>query len=298
MILENSTDTDIVVNTVAELLKSSSRLLNSISDSATLDAEILLLATLNSFSTSIEYNRAFLRSWPEHSLSIEELTCFNNYIQQRLSHKPIAYIIGSKEFWSLDLQVNKYTLIPRPETETLVELAIKKIPKQESWRVLDLGTGSGAIALSIAVERFDSHVIATDKSYEAIQMANSNKKSLQIKNCFFSCTNWFDGLATKSFQLIVSNPPYIQEHDPHLASLKYEPLSALVSAEQGLKDCRLIIEQAKKYLIKPGYLLLEHGYDQAEEIKSLLISNHYHEIQQIKDLSGIIRVSMAKLNSI
>jgi release factor glutamine methyltransferase len=276
------------------LLKSSSQLLQKISDSPALDCEVLLLHALNKFPHGKLYHRAFLRTWPEYELKADQLQFFNTSIKQRLDGKPVAYITGFKEFWSLNLQVNEHTLIPRPDTEILVEQALELIPEHTPWRILDLGTGSGAIALAIASERKKCQIIATDKSFAAIQVARANAHRLNISNCQFINASWLDGLKKNSFQMIVSNPPYIKEDDPHLKqiALQHEPSSALSSADNGLQDIQNIINNAGKHLSHPGYLLLEHGYDQAEQVKILLAQYDYQFLSQVRDHNDILRVSI------
>jgi len=282
---------------IDKLLKNSALLLKDISDSPALDSEVLLLNALNRFPHDKSYNRAFLRTWPDYELQDDQHQLFNFYINQRIKGKPVAYITGYKEFWSLTLQVTTDTLIPRPDTEILVEQALELIPKQAAWKILDLGTGSGAIALAIASERRNCQVFASDLSMAAIKVAQNNAKRLNIRNCHFFQSCWLDAIAKNSFQIIVSNPPYIKENDPHLKQreLQHEPISALTSTNNGLDDIQQIISHATNRLIKPGYLLLEHGFDQAAQLKDLLLKDHYHIYSQVKDLGNITRVSIGKM---
>lgn len=278
------------------LLKTSIQQLHNLSDSPTLDSEVLLLYSLNKFPYGKSYNRAFLRSWSEYELKDDQQQLFNFCINERIKGKPVAYITGYKEFWSLNLQVSQDTLIPRSDSEILVEQALELIPKQADWKILDLGTGSGAIALAIAKERENCHVFATDQSFAAITLARNNALRLKINNCQFINGNWLNALAKNSFQLIVSNPPYIREDDPHLKQpeLQYEPISALSSIDNGLYDIKQIISSSINHLTKPAYLLLEHGFDQAEQVKNLFIKNHYQLYSQVRDYSNIVRVSIGK----
>ena len=274
--------------------------MQNVSDSPALDCEVLLLHALNKFPHGKLYHRAFLRTWPEHELKADQLQLFNTFIKQRLEGNPVAYITGFKEFWTFNLQVNEHTLIPRPDTEILVEQALELIPEHAHWRVLDLGTGSGAIALAIASERKNCRIIATDQSFAAIQVARANAQRLNISNCQFINASWLDGLKKNSFQIIVSNPPYIKEDDPHLKqiALQHEPISALSSTDNGLQDIHNIINHAGIRLSQPGYLLLEHGYDQAEQVKKLLSQYHYQCFSQVRDLNGILRVSIGVLKKL
>jgi len=283
-------------NSIARLLKDSSLCLQAISDSPALDSEVLLLDALEKFPHSKSFNRAFLRTWPEYQLKADQLQLFQSNLEQRRNGKPIAYITGSKEFWSLELQVNEATLIPRPDTETLVESALAHIPKQAKWNILDLGTGSGAIALAIASERKNSQIIAMDYSFSALLTARNNARRLKINNVQFYCGSWLSAMPQHYFNLIVSNPPYIMASDPHLqqGDLPYEPLSALASGEDGLDDIRVILQTAREHLLADARIFIEHGYDQAEAMQDLYSKLEYKDCQQDCDLGGIIRVTSGK----
>lgn len=282
---------------IDQAIKKSTLELQDISATPRLDGEVLLLHALNLFPHGKTYNPAFLRTWPEYKLEIDQLTLFNLCLQERLKGKPIAYITGFKEFWSLNLKVSEQTLIPRADTETLVEQALALIPQHAHWNILDLGTGSGAIALAIAKERQHCHVFANDRSLAAITMAKNNALRLNINNCYFFSGDWLAAIKQNMFQLIVSNPPYIREQDPHLqqAELQYEPISALISTDNGLSDLNQIITHSINKLVAPAYLLLEHGYDQAQQVKNLLLENDYQVDSQVKDINGIIRVTIARI---
>jgi len=284
-------------NSIAHLLKDSCLLLQVISDSPVLDCEVLLLDALEKFPHGKSFSRTFLRTWPEYQLKADQLQLFQSNLEQRRNGKPIAYIIGSKEFWSLELQVNDSTLIPRPDTETLVESALKHIPEQADWNILDLGTGSGAIALAIASERKNCQVIAMDYSYAALLTARNNARRLKVSNVHFYCGSWLSAMPEHYFNLIVSNPPYIKASDPHLqqGDLPYEPLSALASGEDGLKDIRIILQTARQHLLPDARIFIEHGYDQAEAMQDLYSKYHYKDCQQDCDLGGIIRVTSGQL---
>jgi release factor glutamine methyltransferase len=283
----------------------------SSSDTARLDAELLLLKAVNE-STGKAHNRTWLRTWPEASLTAEQLTQFKHYIEKRLNGEPVAYIIGKKDFWTLSLTVTPATLIPRPETELLVETALEKIKAAESskaaQRILDLGTGSGAIALALAAECPNCQILATDISQEALAVAQNNAQQHQLNNVSFIHSSWFEqlpeqipqqfteGFTEKRFDLIVSNPPYIAIDDKELEDnvQKHEPLSALHSGTTGLDDITLIIANARQYLAAHGWLILEHGYTQAEAIQQLLRRNGYRAIKTFSDLNGLARVTQAQ----
>jgi len=262
------------------------------SESARLDIELLLCSILKK-------DRSFVRAWPEHELSQQQLTSFQQLLEQRLAGEPIAHILGERGFWSLNLKVTKDTLIPRPETERLVELALELIPEKAQWEILDLGTGTGAIALSLAKERPSCFVSATDQSLAALDVAKQNAKDNKISNIEFIHSNWFSELKNKKFDLIVSNPPYIEENDPHLqqGDVRFEPLSALTSGEEGLDDIRTIIKNSQAHLTKNGILLIEHGYDQAEAVCNLFNLSGFNKVENFKDDNGVPRVSIGHISN-
>ncbi|MDH5326993.1 MAG: peptide chain release factor N(5)-glutamine methyltransferase [Gammaproteobacteria bacterium] len=260
--------------------------------SARLEAEILLAFCL-------QQSRTYLRTWPERRLEPQQWQQYQGLIQQRHEGKPIAYIVGRKEFWSMDLQVSEATLIPRPETERLVELALDRIPNDAHYTIADLGCGSGAIGLALAKERSACHIIATDTSAAALRIAQSNAHSLGIKNVSFVQAHWLNPFASRCFDLIVSNPPYIAPDDPHLHSgdLIFEPPTALRSDNLGLQDLSTIIRQGGNHL-KPGaWLLLEHGYNQARDVCDCLTQHGFQAIQCERDYSGNDRVCMAQYSA-
>lgn len=260
-------------------------------ESARLEAELLLAHVLNQ-------SRTHLFTWSDKLLTTEQITRFNQLVQERLVGKPIAYIIGKREFWTLDLVVTPDTLIPRPETELLVELALELIPKNEPYSILDLGTGTGAIALAIASERPQALITAVDQSSSALAIATVNATKNQIKNANFIQSNWFNTLSTLApkpqFNLIVSNPPYLADQDQHLqhGDVRFEPLSALASGLEGLDDLKIIITQAYKYLLHKGYLMVEHGYNQGEAVRSLFKQARFLEVETKQDLAGNDRVTL------
>lgn len=251
-----------------------------------LDLEILISFVLGK-------PRAFLYSHPETLLTQEQRNKLEKLIKRRQTGEPIAYITGIKEFWSLELIVNQSVLIPRPETEMLVELALEKITSKVAV-VADLGTGSGAIALALAKEKPDWQIIATDFSQLALDTAEHNAKKLQLSNVKFYLGDWCEALPGLKFDLIISNPPYITPDDPHLLQedIKFEPQNALIS-DNGLKDLTQIIIQAKNKLKPGGWLMLEHGHDQSQAVQDLLCQQQYKNIMPYKDMAHINRVAIA-----
>ncbi|HZW25057.1 MAG TPA: peptide chain release factor N(5)-glutamine methyltransferase [Gallionella sp.] len=236
-------------------------------------------------------NRAYLLAHPERQLDEMQQAAYRALLQRRLAGEPLAYILGEREFFGLNFKVTPATLIPRPDTELLVELALQRIP--QSGRVLDLGTGSGAIALSIARSRPDVDVTAVDASPEALEVAQENARRLGVGNARFVHSDWFAALEGERYDLIVSNPPYIEDADAHLGQgdLRFEPRSALASGTDGLDDIRRIVADAKGHLNDGGWLMFEHGYDQAERARELLEASGFADVFSARDLSGIERVS-------
>ena len=275
---------------IIQHLKNATQQLESISDSARLDAEVLLAYSLNK-------NRTWLITWPDKELNENETQLFNALLKRRQSGEPIAHITGTREFWSLDLNVSKDTLIPRPETELMIEEILKAYPQSSNINCLDLGTGSGAIALALASERPDWKITATDKSVAALDIAKQNAKQLQLNNVHFINGSWFEALQADSpklttehvqlFDIIASNPPYIPQSDPHLSQgdVRFEPVSALASGEDGLDDIRLICRQALKHMKSGALLIIEHGFDQKAKLHDIFMDSGYKNIQQFSDLS-------------
>lgn len=254
-----------------------------------LEAEILL-------SSLLDKPRTYLVAWPEMQLSPEQAESFNSMIERRSRHEPIAYITGSREFWSLNLEVTPDTLIPRPETETLVEIALEHIPRKEPMTIADLGTGSGAIAAAIASERPLCSILATDFSPKTLRVAERNFHRLGLNNIHTSVGEWCHALPPeKQFDIIISNPPYVAEGDGHLAhdGLPWEPQRALRSGDDGLDDISRIIADTPKHILPGGRLLLEHGFDQGDRVRSLLEQAGFSAIQTSQDLSGRDRVTTA-----
>ncbi len=271
---------------IAELLTQSSQQLAACSDSPQLDAEVLLCHVL-------QKPRSHLRAWPEKILGNTQVDAFQSLLKQRLSGKPIAYLTGKREFWSLELKVDERTLIPRPETELLVETILDLYPSNTTIQLADLGTGSGAIALAVASERPQWHIIATDIDAASLQLAHENAQQHQLNNIQFAQGNWYEALNHQRFDIIVSNPPYIPENDPHLeqGDVRFEPRRALRSGNDGLDDIRLLVAQAPQYLKNNGLLLLEHGYDQQQQVRDIFTKNHYQQIQQSRDTLNQPRIT-------
>lgn len=266
-------------------------------DGARIEVQVLLQRVLQA-------GRAYLFAHPEYVLSSAQADEYRALLQRRLSGEPVAYLFGEREFFGLNLSVTPATLIPRPDTELLVELALARISEltlaqagKETPRILDMGTGSGAIALAVAHERADAEVWACDASVAALAVARANAQRLGIVNVRFVESNWFAALGGQRFHLIVSNPPYIAEDDPHLArgDVRFEPLSALASGADGLDDIRAIITQAAAHLEPGGSLMLEHGYDQAAQVRELLQAAGFAAVFSVRDLAGIERCSGGQL---
>ncbi|MFP9228118.1 peptide chain release factor N(5)-glutamine methyltransferase [Pectobacterium cacticida] len=256
------------------------------SESPKRDAEILL-----GFVTGKP--RTFLLAFGETTLNSAEQRQLAALLARREQGVPIAYLIGEREFWSLPLAVSPATLIPRPDTECLVEQALRRLP-QTPCRVLDLGTGTGAIALALASERHDCHIIGIDIQPEAVGLALKNAQRLGLGNVCFLSGNWYSPLRADRFTLIVSNPPYIDAADEHLSQgdVRFEPASALIAADNGIADLRTIIESAPHYLDTGGWLLLEHGWQQAEAVRQLLQARGFSQIETCQDYGGNDRVSL------
>jgi len=255
-------------------------------------ARIEAIALLNHVMQ--QSSRAWFLAHENDALQANNHAEFQALITRRLSGEPIAYIVGSREFYGLNLKVTRDTLIPRPDTETLVEAALAKIPKHQPYSILDLGTGTGAVALAIASQHPEISVIAVDASKAALDVAIDNAAALNIKNVSFLLSNWFANLRGECFDLIVSNPPYIEKEDDHLrqGDLRFEPLSALASGTDGLDDIRSIIKMAPEHLNTKGWLMLEHGYNQAHQVATLLKQAGFCEISHACDIAGIPRVSI------
>lgn len=276
--------------TFAGALAAARHELGETSPSPALDAEVLLMHVLGC-------DRARLRAWPEKPLTTAQAGEYATLIERRRQGYPVAYLTGEREFWSRPFQVAPGVLIPRPETELLIELALAAIPVDQSVDLLDLGTGSGIIAITLALERPRARVAAVDASAGALSIAQANATRHAALNLRFFRGDWLSPLPpTERYDLIVSNPPYIAEDDPHLrqGDLRHEPGLALASGPDGLTALRRIIVEARTFLKPGGALLLEHGYDQADAIAALLRDSGYGEITHHRDLQGHRRATMAR----
>jgi release factor glutamine methyltransferase len=274
---------------IQQALQQASHTLSDTSASANLDAQVLLTHVLRC-------NTAHLAAWPEKSLKEEQLSQYLQLIQQRKEGLPVAHLTGSREFWSLDFSVNNSTLIPRPETETLIEFILEKFSDKEGLKLLDMGTGSGAIAISIAIEKPGWKIFSSDISEQALDLARKNSRRHQTANTTFIHSDWFSSITDNDFDIIISNPPYIAEDDPHLAEgdVRFEPLNALTSGAEGMDDIEHLCLNAKNHLAKNGSLIVEHGYNQQQLVADCFDKNGYMQIEQKQDLSGHTRMTAGK----
>jgi len=256
-----------------------------------LDAELLLADVLGR-------SRSYLHTWPEREVEAEPLERYQAMLARRQAGEPVAYILGQQGFWNLDLEVAPHTLIPRPDTELLVETVLALLPATPA-ALLDLGTGTGAIALALACERPAWRLTGVDRVPEAVALAERNRARLKLSNARFIESQWFSALAGERYQLIVSNPPYIAADDRHLAEgdVRFEPSSALVAGADGLDDIRLIITQAPQHLETGGWLLLEHGFDQAAAVRELLGTRGFRAVESRRDLGGHERISLGRFEN-
>lgn len=258
------------------------------SESAALDADCLLCAVLNC-------SRTYLFTWPERELNTEQWQRLEALAARRVAGEPVAHLLGMREFWSLPLMVDASTLIPRPDTEVLVEQALARLPVDGTDPVLDLGTGTGAIALAIKSERPARPVWAVERSAAALDLARRNSAALNLPLALRQ-GSWFAPLGDERFALIASNPPYIDAADPHLArgDVRFEPASALVADEQGLADLRHIIALAPEHLLPGGWLLLEHGWQQGAAVRALLMRRGFVQVASHRDYGDNERVSLGQ----
>jgi len=253
---------------------------------ARLEAQVLL-------GHALGQDRAYLIAHGADPLSVDQTDAFHVLLSRRLSGEPVAYILGKREFLSLDLRVTPAVLIPRPETELLVEQALARLPQDAPSRVLDLGTGSGAVALAIVRHRPRAEVVAVDQSAAALEVARENAAQLGLSNLHFLQGDWYGPLDRRRFDLIVSNPPYIAAGDPHLSEgdLRFEPAAALASGADGLDAICIIVASAHDHLLPGGWLLFEHGYDQADACRELLRQAGFQHVGSEQDLARIPRIS-------
>ncbi|NYU10681.1 protein-(glutamine-N5) methyltransferase, release factor-specific [Enterobacteriaceae bacterium CCUG 67584] len=258
------------------------------SESPRRDAEILLEHVTGKA-------RTWILAFGETALTADQQRELNALLARRKSGEPVAHLVGEREFWSLPLYVSAATLIPRPDTECLVEQALARLPATPA-RILDLGTGTGAIALALASERPDCQVTAVDLMPDAVSLAQRNLERLALKNVTVQQSSWFTALADQQFEMIVSNPPYIDECDPHLGEgdVRFEPRSALVAADHGLADLSHIIIQSRQHLVSAGWLLLEHGWTQGEAVRNLFLQAGFAQVETCRDYGGNERLTVGK----
>lgn len=279
------------MTTIQNAIDSAVQKLACTSDSARLDAEVLLAFILDK-------NRGYLRAWHNKILDLQVISHFEMLISQRQQGFPIAYLTGSREFWSREFFVSPDVLIPRPDTEILIEHCLEKIPQNLPLHILDLGTGSGIIAITLACERTNAKIVAIDASDAALRIAHKNANFHNCHNVEFILSDWFSNVPKKKFDLIVSNPPYIAKDDKHLTQgdVRFEPQSALVAAENGLHDIFEIAQNARNYLVSEGLLLFEHGYNQAQAVQEILKNMGFIDVQTHCDLAGQPRVTIGVLS--
>lgn len=275
----------IPVTSITTALQFAMQQLTTLPESARIDAEALLCHAIGN-------NRSYLHTWPEKPLTTPQWRLFQRLIERRQQGEPVAYLTGQREFWSLPIKVTPDTLIPRPETETLIECALALIAIHKTVHIADLGTGSGAIALALAHERPQAQLLAVDSSAAALSITAENIAAIGLNSIRLCHSHWLNDYRDQPFDLIVANPPYIRSDDPHLeqGDLPYEPRSALIAGPSGLEDIELIIKQSRQHLTPHGWLLLEHGFDQQAAVIELMQQHGYQTISGHKDLAGQARV--------
>jgi len=271
---------------IDEALKQAAERLRAVSDSPRLDAEVLL-------TRALDVRSSYLIAHPEDTLDAAAIERYQQAVARRADGVPLPYITGEKEFWSLPLMVGPETLVPRPETELLVQLALEALPDDSDRRVLDLGTGSGAIALAIASERPLCSVTATDLSGPALAVARQNARQLELVNVTFAQGDWTGAVPGLRFDLVLSNPPYVRRDDPALEALRHEPSLALVAGDDGLDAIRILAMDVRALLAHDGILMIEHGADQEEAVAGLLRHHGWSGIECFRDLAGRPRVTKA-----
>ena len=266
--------------------------LRAVSDSYQLDTELLL-------AEALQTSREYVRTWPERVMEPAAAQAFEALLARRAMGEPLAYILGRKAFWDFQLQVNPHVLIPRPETELLVETALALVRQGlcQAGHLVDLGTGSGAIAIALARELPDSRITAVDSSTEALAVARQNAARLALGNIAFQAGSWCEGLLPESVDLLVANPPYVAPGDPHLAQgdLRFEPIQALVAANAGLGDIRAIVAQARSVLRRHSWLLIEHGFDQGADVATIFSENGFAQVAGKQDYAGHDRITLGQL---
>ncbi|MGD8569176.1 MAG: peptide chain release factor N(5)-glutamine methyltransferase [Gammaproteobacteria bacterium] len=279
------------MNTIEQALAEARQQLNTLPHaSAKLEADILL-------ANAIDQPRSYLYTWPERLLTPQQQNRFQTLLARRYQGEPIAYITGHREFWGLDLMVSPAVLIPRPETERLVEIALQYIPENQPADIADLGTGSGALALALASERSHCRVSAIDSSAAALEVAERNRHKLKLANVRFYHGRWFDPLTPQQFDLVVANPPYVADGDPHLqqGDLRFEPPEALTAGADGLDDIREIIRKAPAHLKPGGWLILEHGYNQGDAVVELFNQNGFTHVLCYPDYAERERAAVGQM---
>jgi release factor glutamine methyltransferase len=245
----------------------------------------------------LQRNRAWLAAHADETIEVQDAKAFDALARRRRDGEPIAYLTGKREFYGLDLAITPDVLIPRPETELLVELALTRIGIDSRASVLDLGSGSGAIALAIASQRPNAEVLGVDASRSAVVLGRSNATCLHLVNVSFVESDWFSAVPKSRYDVIVTNPPYVRAGDAHLTEgdLRFEPKEALVAGVDGLSAIRAIVESAAAYLAPGAWLLVEHGYDQADSLLALLRDAQFRDVGSRRDLAGIPRVAFGRL---
>jgi len=261
--------------------------LSKVSSSPELDSEILLMKALR-------VSRAYLYTYNEKVIPDSKKKLLEELVNRRMNKEPIAYILGKKEFWSRDFYINQHTLIPRPESEMLVELIIQANARKKISSILELGTGSGCISVSLAKELSHSQIVSTDICAKALKVANKNAQHYGVNNISFIKSDWFNKLDNQKFDCIVSNPPYIKEDDPYLSELTFEPSKALVSGDDGLEAIEIISSNAAEYLSPEGKIFIEHGKYQKKEIQKIFELNNWRDIICHRDFGGLPRITTAK----
>ena len=277
------------MKTIKHSLSDACSQLQTISPSPGADASCLLCFVL-------DCSNAHLIARPEKELTPQQAAAFAELLKRRLTGEPIAYITGAKEFWSLSLKINQDVLIPRPETETLVEFAVDRFAERRRMKIADLGTGSGAIACALAAEHPHWDIVATDISTAALAVARHNVAMLNLDNIRFSQGSWFEAIAGDVFDLIISNPPYVADEDHHLSEgdVRFEPELALAAGAQGLDSIRILTQQAGNHLESGGWLIVEHGYDQRLAVQDCFLKGGFEEIVQLTDLASLPRVTAGR----
>ena len=263
--------------------------LDGLSDTARLDVAVLL-------AHALERDKTYLYTWPDRELTAAQQQVFESLLAQRQKGVPIAYLVGEKEFWSLPIKVSSDTLIPRPDTELLVQRGLELFASDSPRTIADLGTGTGAIALALAHERSRWQVLGADISPQIVALAEQNRVAFQLMNLRFVVSDWCSALPKQAFDLILGNPPYIAADDPHLlcGDVRFEPKTALVSEEDGLHDIKCIATQAKDHLKLQGFLLLEHGCQQAQAVREILSAVGYSNMKTFQDLAGLDRATQCQ----